>query len=112
LAFASQTFNKAIIVLDYNTNTKSYAANCENKAKPKMHCNGKCQMMKKLKEEEKKDQQNPERKSENKNEFVLSSRSFYPALEFGISLHKISFPSIVAGKTIKMPRSLLRPPIC
>lgn len=112
LAFGVQTFSKAFIVFDYFANTKAYAKNCENKAKPIMHCNGKCQMMKKLKQEEKKDEQNPERKSENKNEIVLSSKSFYPLLHFFIDEQKIYFPSISSGKAIKMPRFLLRPPIC
>lgn len=43
-----------------------------------MHCNGKCQMMKKLKEEEKKNQQEPARKTENNN--VTSSKSFFLSL--------------------------------
>lgn len=80
-AFAVQTFSKAVIVFDYYANTVSFARKCENKAIPKMHCNGKCQMMKKLKEEEKKDGQNPERKSENKVETV-SSRSFFATGHF------------------------------
>ena len=29
---------------------------CENRAKPKMHCNGKCQLMKKLKQADKEEQ--------------------------------------------------------
>lgn len=37
-------------------------------------------MMKKLQKEEKKDQENPERKSENKNLITLSSKSFLPEL--------------------------------
>jgi hypothetical protein len=76
IAFAAQIFSKAAVVLDYYANTASYSKNCENKSKPILHCNGKCQMMKKLQEEEKKDQQNPERKVENKNE-VASSKSFF-----------------------------------
>lgn len=80
LAFALQTFSSSVIVFDYYSNIKKYAANCENKTRPKMHCNGKCQMMKKLKQEEKKDQENPERKSENKNEVLLSSKSFFASL--------------------------------
>lgn len=51
-------------MLDYFANTTAYAKNCVNKAKPKLHCNGKCQMMKKIQQEEKKNQQIPERKSE------------------------------------------------
>jgi len=76
VAFTVQTFSSGFVVLDYYSNTASFAQNCENKARPKMHCNGKCQMMKKLKQEEKQDQQNPERKSENKIG-VLSSKSFF-----------------------------------
>jgi Zn-dependent membrane protease YugP len=76
IAFIAQTFSVGLVMLNYYTNTAAFAKNCENKAKPKLHCNGKCQMMKKLKQEEKQDQQNPERKSENKI-VVLSSKSFY-----------------------------------
>jgi len=76
LGFAAQIFNRSVIVLDYYTNTASFAKNCENKARPLMHCNGKCQMMKKLKEEEKKDQQNPDRKGDNKDQLVYFSLSF------------------------------------
>jgi hypothetical protein len=38
-----------------------------------LHCNGKCVLAKKLKQEEKKDQQNPERKLENKVEVFSCS---------------------------------------
>lgn len=79
LAFLSQTFYKAVIVMDYYTNTAAYAKNCENKARPKLHCNGKCQMMKKLQEEEKKEQENAERRM-GINE-VISSRSFFTAID-------------------------------
>jgi hypothetical protein len=75
IAFSVQVFNRTVIVLDYYTNTASFARNCENKAKPIMHCKGKCQMMKKLKEEEKKEQQVPERMAV-KND-VVSSKSFF-----------------------------------
>jgi hypothetical protein len=44
-----------------------------------LHCNGKCQLAKKLKQQEKKEQQNPELKLENKNE-IFSSRSFFSLL--------------------------------
>jgi len=48
LAFVSQTFAGPFIMLDYFVNTAAYAKNCINKARPKMHCNGKCQAMKKI----------------------------------------------------------------
>jgi hypothetical protein len=50
----TQTFSKWLVVFEYKLN-KDYIAQqlCINKAKPKLHCNGKCQMMKRLAEEEK-----------------------------------------------------------
>ena len=73
----AQTFSKNFIVLDYYANTRAYEKDCINKDKPWMHCNGQCQMMKKMRQEENKDQQNPERKADNKNETVLSCQSYF-----------------------------------
>lgn len=54
-----QTFSKWAVVVEYNLNKNYIAKNlCVNKAKPKLHCNGKCQMMKKLAEEEKENSSN------------------------------------------------------
>ena len=78
-ALSAQVFSKATIIMDYYANTTAYSKKCENKARPGMHCKGKCQMMKKLKEEEKKEQETPGRKTELKIE-VLSSRSFFTHL--------------------------------
>ena len=78
LAFASQTFDKVLIMVDYYTNTAAYAKNCVNKARPQMHCNGQCQMMKKLKEEERKEQENVAKRF-GLNE-VISSRSFFTSV--------------------------------
>jgi hypothetical protein len=76
-AFVAQTFSGGFVMLNYYTNTAAFAKNCENKAKPKLHCNGKCQVMKKLQQEEQQDQQNSERKSVNKIEALSSSSFFY-----------------------------------
>lgn len=110
-AFASQTFSRAFIVVDYLTNSESFAKACENKTKPQLHCKGKCQMMKKIQEEEKKDQNNPERRLENKAEIVLSSKSFYPGILALSFEQQLNFILTAPGKTIKMPRTILRPPI-
>jgi len=60
-----QTFSKFIIMADYQLNRAYIAKNlCENRNKPWLHCNGKCQMMKKMRQEEKKDEDNPSRKTE------------------------------------------------
>jgi hypothetical protein len=48
-----QTFSKWIIWADYELN-KDYIAKvlCENKKRPMLHCNGKCQLAKKMAAEE------------------------------------------------------------
>lgn len=63
-------------MLDYYTNTASFAKNCINKARPMLHCNGKCQMMKKLQQEEKKEQQYPESRSGSKNQDIYFNPVF------------------------------------
>jgi hypothetical protein len=69
-----QTFSKALIVAEYQLNKEYIAANlCVNKSRPKMHCNGRCHMVKKMKQEEKQDQENPERRAENKFEIICGA---------------------------------------
>ena len=79
LAFSAQTFNRAVIMVDYYVNTASFIDKCENKAAPELDCEGKCQVTKKMKDENKKEQQNPERKANSHNE-PISSKSFYCSL--------------------------------
>ena len=66
--------------MDYYSNTAQYAKECINKSRPKLHCNGRCAMMKKLKADEKKDQENPERKSDNKNTLTFYNNSVFAGI--------------------------------
>jgi hypothetical protein len=87
-----QSFNKAFIVLDYQLNRDFIAKNlCVNKNRPQMHCNGKCHMMKLMKQDEKKDEENPERKMENKFEVFCPSAS-YTSFEFYYTVIVINYP--------------------
>ena len=47
-----QTGHIHLIQLEYKFNKKAFAKNCINKAKPQLQCQGKCQMRKKIKEEQ------------------------------------------------------------
>lgn len=110
MAFALQTFSRAIIVFDYAVNTKSYARNCENKARPSMHCNGKCQMMKQLKQEERKDQQNPDRKAENKNEVIYLSVFTAPVVHINIVQEPKLYATLQCKEEINFPNAVFHPP--
>ena len=78
-AFMLQTFSQGFIIADYYVHTAAYAKVCINKSRPALHCNGKCQMMKKMQEAEKKEQENAERFGNLKLD-VLSTRSYYPSI--------------------------------
>lgn len=63
LIWLSQLSGRYMVMFGFYMNQEYIAKNlCVNRDKPAMHCNGKCHLSKKLKEEEKKDQDNPERK--------------------------------------------------
>ncbi|NOU37531.1 MAG: hypothetical protein HOO89_02370 [Ferruginibacter sp.] len=80
-----------LVRVDYALNTNKFAKSCINKAKPKLKCNGKCQMIKKIKDQEKKEEENNQKNKEN-NLLVLSSKSFFYLLE------KVTFSSFSKAK--------------
>ncbi len=110
-AFFAHTFNKYFFIAGYYTNIGMYAKNCENKARPQMHCNGKCQMMKKLQQEEKKDQENPNRKGDNKNEITLFSKSFFATVNlYRLFCLKKQYPSLQIQKETDRSFEVFHPP--
>ncbi|WP_118196540.1 hypothetical protein [Albibacterium indicum] len=110
VALFIQSFTRVLIISDYYVNTESYAINCENKALVEMHCDGQCQLMKKLEKEDQKDQSNPQRNLENNNKYFLSQE-----LSFVIFLtqdtEKSDFSILPDPKTIDRPHSIFRPPM-
>jgi hypothetical protein len=56
MSFLLQSFTYLVIFADYQINKDYISKNlCENRDKPEMKCNGKCQLCKKLKAEDKKE---------------------------------------------------------
>ena len=56
LLIMTQTFSKWMLILNYQVNKNYIAAKlCENKARPQLHCNGQCLLMKKMKAAEEKE---------------------------------------------------------
>jgi hypothetical protein len=83
LLMLAQTFSKWFVVIEYKLNKDFIAKNlCINKAKPKLHCNGKCQMMKKLAEEEKQNSSNNTNNTTKNNllQLVFSTKMNTPVL--------------------------------
>ena len=64
----TQTFSKWVLIIEYNMNKDFITKNlCINKILPKLHCHGKCQVMKRLAEE-----QNQNSSSKTGNQFKLN----------------------------------------
>lgn len=109
LAFTASSFCRAVIVMDYYANSTVYAKQCENKARPKMHCNGKCQMMKKLQQQEKQEQGDPERKASLKYEVFFADRFALPAKPHSPAAHRQFAPLLIQSLSDRA-YPLLRPP--
>lgn len=93
LALLAQQFSRPIVLADYLVNLDRYKKDCVNKARPLLHCNGRCQMKKKL---ETQDGQQERRSSSTQLielDYVLSSKSFFPEVEGLDDSTLASFPS-------------------
>jgi hypothetical protein len=110
VAFAAQTFHQAAIVVDYYVRTAAYEKSCVNKARPQLRCKGKCQMAKKLAEEEQKEQQAPQLKLEKQAE-TFSSETFYTLLSpNGQSSPQRHVPVLNTGSPVARPHAIFHPP--
>lgn len=111
LAILTQSMSKGIILLSYFTNKQAYEKYCVNKARPQLHCDGKCQMAKKIKAEEERDQKDPLKNSLssevtmiNENHFVSIQPEF-----IALIIRKDIFPHSI-GNVIDRSRSFFHPP--
>jgi hypothetical protein len=81
-ALIAQTFSRSLAMADYMVNLEAYKKSCINKARPKLNCNGKCQMLKKMKTQQGENETNVPAPKFNQLEVVLSSKSFFPSIQF------------------------------
>jgi hypothetical protein len=111
LAILTQSMSRGIILLSYFTNKQAYEKYCVNKARPQLHCDGKCQMAKKIKAEEERDQKDPLKNSLssevtmiNENHFVSIQPEF-----IALIIRKDIFPHSI-GNVMERSRSFFHPP--
>lgn len=70
------SFSHAVILLDFYARQDFIAKNlCENRNKPMSHCCGRCQLRKRLAQENNRENSTPERRSENGTE-VMAFQQF------------------------------------
>ena len=111
LAFLGQTFNQGFYYIGYVINKAEYMRNCENKYRPMLHCDGKCQLMKKIEAQQKKEQEQfPEMKLAAKAEVISSKSSFTLAVPLaGIAVHR-EYQSGDPGVPVDRSSSFFHPP--
>jgi len=110
VAFAMQSFQKNLIVLDYYFNTAIFAENCVNQTRPQLNCKGKCQLVKKLQAEEKKEQQSPENKAQNQ---LLNIIALLPATlqsSPALAILQTSYPPFKVAALQHLSYPILHPP--
>ena len=109
--FILQCGMKGIITIVFYFQQESITKTlCENRDKPKMHCNGKCYLAKQLKKEEKKDKGIQKVNKEVVEFFMITPETYLYDLIFYHS--KKEYTSIsIEKKYDSMLDSLLRPPI-
>jgi hypothetical protein len=113
LAFAAMTFSKAVIVVNFYVNRDYIAKNlCENRDKPMLHCCGRCQLRKRLAKEDNQDKNNPDRKSENRNEVLFCQDVFQGVNAPFTGIGKSSYYTPVFEGPVDRPSDFFHPPAC
>lgn len=117
LALISINLSRFFTCMGFELNRNYIAANlCENKAKPYLHCNGKCYLMKKIRQAEEN-----EKKQNNKDRFNRLVVSFFqehigltflppvsaPKLKNKFPTDMVRYSSRCKGAIFKPPRLLI-----
>jgi hypothetical protein len=106
-AFVLHSFQHVLTITDYYLDKAAYVKNCVNKYRPKLNCNGRCQLMKKIEKQEK--QQEPTLKEIGKQE-IVSSLHFFPTVPFiqlgNPAVHQTRY----IGALLNRSRSHFHPP--
>lgn len=109
LLFTGQTFSQGLYCLDYLVRRTAYEKHCVNKARPMLKCHGKCQLMKKIQEEEQRQQQQaPELKQAAKAEFFPDAQSLLPAPPSFLLQQHFGFQN--SGMPVDQPATIFHPP--
>jgi hypothetical protein len=111
LAFMATTFSRAVIVVDFYANQDYIAKNlCINRDKPMMSCHGRCQLCKRLAHEDSQDKNNPERRTENRNEvFFKEEQSAFLSLPFR-NVSELAYSILPAQALTDRASAIFHPP--
>lgn len=110
IALVSSNFSRFFVYAGFEINQNYIASTlCENKARPWMNCNGRCYLMKKLKQaEEKEKKQEREDKRNQYQEALPATPALFSLLKKPVQ--RKAFPRLPAPGTVDRPLSIFQPP--
>ncbi|RYY36392.1 MAG: hypothetical protein EOP46_06605 [Sphingobacteriaceae bacterium] len=109
-ALVGASFSRFFAYAGFEANKKYIAEKlCENKSRPWMNCNGKCYLMKKLKETEEKEKKQEQEQKRNQHQEVLPT---IPEITFAVKkpVVKKTYPLLPVAGTISRAGSIFQPP--
>jgi hypothetical protein len=108
----TQTFGKWFVEISFNLNKNYIAKNlCENRYRPKMHCNGNCVLMKKIAHAEKQGEDTPSPVKTQTINIVLSSKSFFATIDsFSVIALTLYNEVVNSGKPSDRSMPVFHPP--
>jgi hypothetical protein len=106
-----QTFSREVLVVDYALNHTSITARfCVNKARPQLHCDGKCYFSKQLKKQQEREDKLPNPLKE-RLEMLPATFFQVPSRPASHPVAAICYPHLLAPHTPSMGlRAIFRPP--
>ena len=88
-----QSLTSWVVMAEYIMNKEYIAKNlCVNKERPKLHCNGKCQLMKKMTQQENQDSSSNPQGGKMKMDVLFAQKSDLPSIR-GLGNENINFNS-------------------
>lgn len=112
LLVMTHILGKWTIIAAFNFNREYISRNvCENRFRPVLKCKGNCLLMKKMKQEEKKEQNSPGAVKTEASFFTFSSRSFFATVDVPVFTSNITYTRIGnSGKPVDRQAAIFHPP--
>jgi len=112
LLIMAQTFAKWAVVVSFYINKGYISQNlCENRSRPVLKCKGNCVLMKRMKQEEKQEQNSSGTLKQEIISFALSSKSFFATAEEPVFISNITYRSVDnSGRPVDRQAAIFHPP--
>lgn len=107
-----QTFSREVLVVDFTLNRATITARfCVNKARPQLHCDGKCYFAKKLKQQEERESKSGGPLKEKLEMLPAAFTGWQPQPAGRVAPAARPYPTLVAGHYTAPLGAVFHPPL-